>query len=106
MGVWSPSRRDQLRAVGRDGRERVVVQLAAGDDWDGVVEQADQRPREPGLGLAALAQEDDVLAGEDGVLDRRDDRVVVADDAREDRLLRGQPASRLARSSSLTGRGR
>ena len=45
---------------------------------------------EAGLGLAALAQEADVLAGQDGVLDRRDDRVVVADDAREDGLLRGQ----------------
>ena len=45
----------------------------------------------PRLRLAALAQEDDVLAGEDGVLDLREDRVVVADDAVEDGLLGGEP---------------
>ena len=58
-----------------------------------VVEQADEQPRHPGLGLAALAEEDEVLAGEDRVLDRRDDRLLVADDARED-LRAGREARR------------
>ena len=38
----------------------------------------------PGLGLAALAEEDEVVAGQDRVLDGGDDRILVADDARED----------------------
>jgi hypothetical protein len=36
--------------------------------------------------LAALAEKDDVLAAQDGVLDLRDDAVLVADDAGEERL--------------------
>ena len=50
------------------------------------VEQADELPRHPRLGLTAFAEEDDVLAGEDRVLDGRDDRILVPDDAREERL--------------------
>ena len=65
------------------GVERVVVDLAAGDDRDLVVEEGDEGADEAGLGLAALAEEDDVLAGEDGVLEVRDDGLFVADDAGE-----------------------
>ena len=43
---------------------------------------------EPGLRLAALAEQDDVLAGEDGVLDLRDDGLLVADEQREEGLAR------------------
>ena len=98
-------------------RERVVVDLAACDNWNGVVEQAGKESGEAGLGLAALAQEADVLAGQDGVLDSRDDRVVVADDAGEERLLRGQTGEQVgahllldraglpARSAQLAERG-
>ena len=71
-----------------------------------VVEQADEQPRHPGLGLAALAEEDEVLAGEDRVLDRGQDGVLVPDDAREDRRPAASRASRFARISSLTVRGR
>ena len=37
-----------------------------------------------GLGLAALAEEDDVLAGEDGVFHLGDDGVFIAHDAGEE----------------------
>ena len=80
--------RDQLARVGADRRQRIVVQLAAGDDGNGLVEQARERACQARLGLAALAQEADVLAGQDGVLDRRQDAVVIADDALEHRPLR------------------
>ena len=43
------------------GVERIVVDLAAGDDRDLLVEQVHQRADDPRLRLAALAQEDDVL---------------------------------------------
>ena len=47
------------------------------------------------------------MAGQDRVLDRRDDRLLVADDAGEDlRARRASRVRRLARSSSLTVRGR
>ena len=77
-----------------DGRGRVVVELAAADDREPVVEQADQGAGHARLRLAALAEEDEVLAGEDRVLDGRHDRVVVADDRRAGRRRRprGAPA--------------
>ena len=56
-----------------------------------LVEQVDEQPGHAGLALAALAEEDDVLPGEDRVLDRGQDGLVVADDALEDR-----PAGRQA----------
>ena len=80
---------DALAARRADGRERIVVDLAAGQRGHLLVEQADQEPRHARLGLAALAQEDDVLAGQHGVLDLRHDGLLVADDAGEERLRRG-----------------
>ena len=47
------------------GVVRMVVDLAAGDDRRPLVQQADQRADQPGLALAALAEQDDVVAGED-----------------------------------------
>ena len=44
----------------------------------------------PRLCLAALAEEDDVLAGDDRVLDGGQHRLVVADDAAEDRRGRSR----------------
>ena len=44
----------------------------------------DERAGHAGLRLTTLAEEHQVLAREDGVLDRRHDRVVVAHDARQD----------------------
>ncbi len=78
-----PVHLDQVAAAAADGGERVVVDLAAGDDRYLLVEQVHERADQPGLGLPALAQEDDVLTGQDRVLQVREDRVLVADDARE-----------------------
>src|SRR5206468_6558741 len=75
---------DRLAAGLTDRGERVVVDLAAGYRRHLVVEQLDQETRHPGFGLAALAQEDDVLAGEDRVLDLRQHAFLVADDAPEE----------------------
>ena len=67
-----------------DRRERVVVELAAADRREPRVEQADQEPRDPRLGLAALTEEHEVVPGEDRVLDGGDHQILVADDTRED----------------------
>ena len=51
----------------------------------GVVEQADQGTDHPGLGLAPLAQEDDVVPCEQGVLQLWEDGLLVAEHPREER---------------------
>ena len=65
------------------GRDRVVVDLDAGEDGHPLVEQLGQQPEDARLGLAAQAEEEQVVLREDGVDDLRDDRVAVADDAGE-----------------------
>ena len=62
----------------------VVEDLRAGDDRHPLVEEPHQEARHARLGLAALAQEDDVLPREDGVFDLRQNGVLVADDAGEE----------------------
>jgi hypothetical protein len=81
---------EERASGGGDGREGIVVGLAAVQRGHLRVEEAHQEPRHPRLGLAALAEEDDVLAGEDGVLDLREHAVLVADDAGEQRLAVAQ----------------
>src|SRR5690606_3743148 len=73
-------------------RERVVVQLGAGDVRDLLVEQVDELPQDARLRLAAQAQEDEVVAREDGVDDRRRHGLVVAQHAGEQGLTGAQLA--------------
>src|SRR5436309_2097067 len=73
-------------ALAADGRDRVVVDRAAGDHRNERIEERGQAPDDAALRLPALAQEDHVVPGEDRVLDLGDDGVIVADDAREDAL--------------------
>ena len=74
---------------GGDRLVRVLAELGAGDDRRPLVEQPDQGPQQPGLALAALAEQHDVVAGEQGPLDLRDDGVVEAVQARP-RVLAGR----------------
>ena len=69
-----------------------------------LVEQLGERADHAGLRLAPLAQEDHVVPGQQGVLELRDDRVLVAEHARR-RAARRQAilATALRRTSSLTG---
>ena len=76
------------RAAALTGCGRVVIELPAGDDRQPRVEESDEQSRQPRLGLAALAEEDQVVPGQDRVLDRGNDRILVADDAREGRRAR------------------
>jgi hypothetical protein len=86
-----------------DRRVGVVVQLAAADHGQPRVEKVDKKSGHPCLGLAALAEEHDVLTGHDRVLDRRDDRFLVADDARHDAAARGQPSQEVVAKLRLDG---
>jgi hypothetical protein len=65
----------QALALGADRAVGVVVDLAALDDGYLFIEQVDKGACEAGLGLPALAQEDDILAGKDGILYLRDNGV-------------------------------
>ena len=93
-------------AIEADRGEGVVVDLAAAHDWGLLVEERHQASDDAGLGLAALAQEDDVLPGQHGVFHLGDDRVLKAHDAGEERgalshagheVLGGSPHGRGAR---------
>ena len=79
-------RGDFILGFFRERRERVVVDLGALDDRHGVVEEVDQLAEHPRLGLAAEAEQEHVVAGEDGVLDLGDDGLFVSQDVGEERL--------------------
>jgi hypothetical protein len=76
---------DQPLAGRGDRLLRVFVDRRAGDVEvrDGVVEEADERPHQAALGLPLLAEEEHVVAGDQGDVDLRDDGVFVSDDAGE-----------------------
>ena len=59
----------------------MLAQLGAVDHRRPLVEQADERAQQPGLALAALAEQHDVVAGDQRPLQLRDDGVVEAEDA-------------------------
>ena len=75
----------RARHDGAERRQRIVVNLAAGHDGRSLVEQAGERAQDAALGLAAQAEQDEIVARQHRVDDLRDDRVVVADDAGEER---------------------
>ena len=79
----------------RDPRGR-----AAGDVEvrDLVVEEADERPHQPALGLALFAEEEHVVPGEQGDVDLGDDGVLVADDAGKQLFAALQLARKLSRA--------
>ena len=94
----------------RDRRERVLVDLRAGDDRRPLVEQVDEGSDQARLALAALAEQDDVVPGEQRPLELGGDGVLEADDARE-RVLAGAQAGEqvvaylvLDRAVDVTGR--
>ena len=82
----------------------VVVDLGAGDDGHPLVEQPDEGADHPGLRLTALAQQDDVVTGQDGVLQLGHDGLLEAEHAGDERLVRRRSAlAVLRRISSATG---
>ena len=86
---------DEHARVVRDRVVRVVVDLAAGDDRHPLVEQIGERTDHAGLRLAALAEEDDVVAREQRVLELRDDRVLEPEHAGHRRFARRDPGDRV-----------
>ena len=75
------------------------------DVGDVLVEEADQAAHQPALGLALFAQEEQVVAGDQGEVDLGNDRVVVADDAGEQLLALAEHAQEVVADLLLDGLG-
>ena len=82
-----------------DRVQRVLVELAADEHRRPLVEQADEGADQPGLALAALAEQDQVVAGDQGALDLGDDGVVEADHAGQAGLAAAEPGEQVGRGS-------
>ena len=85
----------------RDRRVGVVVDLGALDDRHPLVEQVDQRADHAGLRLAALAQEDHVVTGQEGVLQLGEHGVLVAEHLGEQLLTGPDPGRGVAADLGL-----
>ncbi len=75
--------RHELASELRDRRERIVVHLAPREDRNLLVEQRDQLAQDAALRLPPQAQQDEVVARQDGIHELGDDGILVAHDARE-----------------------
>ena len=75
---------DQVPGHPRNGLVGIVVDLRARHDGQPLVQQAHERADHAALGLTPLAEEDHVVAGDERVLERRQDAVVVAEDPLDD----------------------
>jgi hypothetical protein len=56
------------------------------------IEEADEQTHQPALGLSLFAQEEQIMPGDQADVDLRNDRVVVADDPREELFAAAQHA--------------
>ena len=99
-GRSSPSSAASRRQRTHDGCVRVVADLAALDDRAPLVEQARERAHEAGLALAALAEQDEVVSGEQRRLELGQHGLLEADHARGRRPRR--PAAGPARFSRIS----
>lgn len=81
----------------------MVVDLAPGDHRRPLVEQARQRPDQPGLTLAAFAEQDNVVTGDQRPLQVRPDRQVEAEYPRKRIFARTQPRDQVAPNLVLDG---
>ncbi len=124
LGAMAPRDRQFVAQVGRatqrcrrDRVERMLAQFGSGDDRRPLVEQTGKAAQQPRLALPALAQQHDVVSGEQGAFQLRDHRRVESVDAgprvaavgeRRQEVLSQLDAQRpvgVPRRAQLTGRG-
>jgi len=80
----------------RDGVIRVIVDLRPGHDRHPLVEQVGEAADHPRLCLASFPEKNDVMPGEQGVLELWVDRALVAEHLREQRLVISYPLDGIA----------
>ena len=106
-----PGHRQRRRRARRASRRQRTQTGAYGwslisqpvDDRRPLVEQAGEGADQPGLALAALAEQDEVVAGEQRALEVGQDGVVEADDAGETGLAGAQPGEQVVADLGLDG---
>src|SRR4029077_15507906 len=76
-----------LAATAADGRVGIIVDFASGEIRHVRIEQARKRAQDAAFGLAAQPQQNEIVAGENGVDDLGNDGVFVADDPRKDDVI-------------------
>src|SRR5262249_48619021 len=81
----------------------MVVDLAAGDDRRPLIQQPREGADQPGLALAAPAEQDDVVPGEQRPLQVRQHSLVKADDAGKPFLSRAHPREQVLSDLLLDG---
>ena len=103
MAVSSPWSCDEVAGVLGDRLVGIVVDLGTGDDGQPLVEQVRQRADDARLGLAPLPQEDDVVPGQEGVLQLRHHGGLVAEHPVEQGLAGGDLGDGVAADLLLHG---
>ena len=74
----------------------MIVNFASGDIGNFRFEEIDQAAKDAALGLSAQAEKDEVVPGQDGVGDLRQDRLFVAANPGKERLARFELAQQVA----------
>ncbi len=83
---------DQVAAAAADGMVGVVANFAARNERELVVQQVGQHTDDPRFCLPAKTEQNEVVAGENGVNDLGNHRIFVADDSGEQFLPALKPA--------------
>ncbi len=86
----------EIAGIARHGLRRVVTDLRARHHRQPLVEEGLERPDDAGLGLTSFAQEDHVVAGQKGVLELGQHRVVEAEYPLDERPALGDPGHGVA----------
>jgi hypothetical protein len=81
----------------------MVVDLASGDDRRPLVEEPGQRSDQASLALAALTEQHQVVAGQQGAFDFRRDGLVESHDAGQRRLARREAGDEVGADLGLDG---
>ena len=98
-----PEAGNELPALAAHRGKRIVVGVRACDDGDLLVEEAHEAAENPRFRLAAEAQEDEIVPGEQGVHQAGDDGGVVADDAGKQLLTGAEHADQIVAHLVLDG---
>src|SRR6266851_2439167 len=96
---------DFFAAGAADGFQRIVIDFAAGDDGHFRIEEVDEAAKNSAFGLAAEAEQNEIVAGEQGIDDLRNDSVFVAVDAGEKRFALFDGTEQIAAELILNGAG-
>ena len=100
-GVASPCSAIWRCAQTRDRVQRVLVELAADEHRRPLVEQADEGADQAGLALAALAEQDEVVAGDERPLDLGQHGVLEPDHAGQAGLAAAEPGQQVGAELGL-----